>query len=92
MRDGTTLLTSHMMCGPLSPCLHTSLAHGHPYIKVILPGPGNCRVGGGEQGSWHLKFHFQVLGLLALLHEPQAESLEVDLMLGLLDDLSQQSP
>lgn len=40
----------------------------------------------------HLKFHLQVLRLLALLHEPQAEGLEVDLVLGLLDDLPQQGP
>lgn len=40
----------------------------------------------------HLELHVQVLGLLALLHEPETESLEVDLMLGLLDDLPEQGP
>lgn len=40
----------------------------------------------------HLELHFGVLRLLPLLHESQAEGLEVDLVLGLLDDLPQESP
>lgn len=36
----------------------------------------------------HFKFHVSIRGLLPLLHEAQTERLEVDLMLGLLDDLS----
>jgi len=44
------------------------------------------------QTKWYLEFHFCILGLLPFLHKTQAESLEVDLMFRLLDDLSQQSP
>lgn len=38
----------------------------------------------------HLKLHVYIGGLFSLLHEAQAKGLEVDLMLGLLDDLPQQ--
>lgn len=38
----------------------------------------------------HFKLHVSIRGLLPLLHEAQTERLEVDLMLGLLDDLSEQ--
>lgn len=47
---------------------------------------------GGDGGrGGHLELHVQVLGLPALLHEPETEGLEVDLMLRLLDNLTQQS-
>lgn len=56
--------------------LRASLAH---------PAAQGCR-------QWYLEFHLCIQGLLPFLHETQAEGLEVDLMLCLLDDLSQQSP
>ena len=37
------------------------------------------------------ELHFHIGGLLSLLHQTQAERLEVDLVLGLLDNLSEQS-
>lgn len=42
--------------------------------------------------GWYLELHLCIQGLLPLLHETQAEGLEVDLMLCLFDDLPQQSP
>ena len=40
----------------------------------------------------HLELQVYIDGLLPLLHQAQTEGLEVDLVLGLFDDLPQQSP
>lgn len=38
----------------------------------------------------YFELHVHIGGLLSLLHQTQAKGLEVDLMLGLFDDLSEQ--
>lgn len=53
---------------------------------------GGTSQGWGPGWPWHLELHVQVLWLPALLHKPEAEGLEVNLVLGLLDNLPEQGP